>query len=135
MSRPEFKGFDADLAAIMDGKAPVPNFEEITDLGKALALWSSAGGSSAPPDQKLAKLPGSARMYGDWARYLLHRTQGGDYDGTGYVMTYNGGKGRMGRFAICKHEKVAGPGANPSRGWHPGYCSICGMDLTVDSGD
>lgn len=39
------------------------------------------------------------------------------------------------RVAVCKHEKVPGSGANPQRGWHPGSCRLCGMDLTVDSGD
>lgn len=39
------------------------------------------------------------------------------------------------RVAICKHEKVPGPDAKPLYGWHPGSCRLCGMDLTVDSGD
>lgn len=132
--RPKFEGFDERLKTIMDGKADVPNFEEL-DPVKGIASWASAGGSFAHPDVKQAKLPADGRMWGNWARYLLNRTQGGQYDGTGYVMMYEQGKGRVGRFAICKHTKVAEPGANPSRGWHPGYCGTCGLDLTVDSGD
>lgn len=135
MTRPKFEGFDDRLKAIMDGKVDVPNFEEL-DPVKGIASWASAGGSFAHPDVKQAKLPSDGRMRGNWARYLLNRTQGGQYDGTGYVvMYYNKGHGRIGWFAICKHTKVSDPDANHPRGWHPGHCSKCGIDLTVDSGD
>lgn len=39
------------------------------------------------------------------------------------------------RVAICEHEKVEGAGANHMRGWHPGRCRLCDMDMSVDSGD
>jgi hypothetical protein len=30
---------------------------------------------------------------------------------------------------------VEGPNANHSRGWHPGWCGKCGVDMSIDSGD
>jgi hypothetical protein len=39
------------------------------------------------------------------------------------------------RFQICQHEIELSAGANPDRGWRPGACKHCGMDMTVDSGD
>lgn len=73
--------------------------------------------------------------YAPWARYFLNRTQGGQLDGTGYVMIYGNGGGKIGHFAICKHEKIAEVGADPRRGWHPGRCRLCNLNMTVDSGD
>jgi hypothetical protein len=51
------------------------------------------------------------------------------------VIVYVNGEGVLGTFAICKHEKVEGAGADHQRGWHPGHCGKCGMDMSVDSGD
>ena len=63
----------------------------------------------------------------------------GGLDGSGYVIAYGNDKGGAapitGRFAICKHEKISSPSAIPSRGWHPGHCGKCGLDMTIDSGD
>ena len=84
-----------------------------------------------------------------WARYFLISGQGGDYTGEAVVFVYGSGglynradpTGWVGtqpsafRVAICKHEQVAGAGANPNRGWHPAACKLCGLDMTVDSGD
>ena len=57
------------------------------------------------------------------------------FDGGGYVMFYDFGKGRTGRFAICAHEIRLARDANPTRGWLPGHCKFCGFDMTTDSGD
>jgi hypothetical protein len=88
-------------------------------------------------------------QYAAWALYSLSTTQGGEFDGTALVLVYgNGGfydrsdpdkwvgtPPTAWRVAICKHEKVEGAGARPNFGWHPGRCTKCGMDMTVDSGD
>lgn len=60
--RLKFEGFDERLKTIMDGKADVPNFEEL-DPVKGIASWASAGGSFAHPDVKQAKLPSDGRMW------------------------------------------------------------------------
>lgn len=40
------------------------------------------------------------------------------------------------RVAICKHEAPdTGSPDQRMRGWHPAVCKLCGMDLSVDSGD
>ena len=132
--RPKFEGFEAQLDAIMSGKQVLPNWEEMA-LSKGVAAIAAAGGSLGKPDVMNAKVPGSDSGWGHWARYFLNRTQGGVFDGSGYVMIWDKSAGRIGRFAICKHTKVAGAGANPRYGWHPGWCSKCGLDMTVDSSD
>lgn len=125
-----WKHFEKQLASMIEGRMFLPNFEEEANLSQAVANWACL---PIPETKGLAKLAGDD--YAHWARYLLGRTQGGQLDGTGWVMLYDHGKGRIGRFAICQHKKVAHAGANPMRGWHPGHCSECGLDLTVDSGD
>lgn len=131
---------DKDLAPIMDGKVPLPNVEWL-DTPRALASLC-LGGWTVPPDSGRALVAGTGG-YGSWARYFLGRGQFGGLDGTGYVIVYDSGTdatnwqatGRIASFAICRHEKVEGPGANHMRGYHPGWCSKCGYDMTVDSGD
>ena len=58
-------------------------------------------------------------------------------DGGGYAVTYSSRKEGpyVRRFAICKHDKEAGPDARPNYGWHPGMCRLCGFDMSFDSGD
>lgn len=81
-----------------------------------------------------AKLPGDNHKA--WARFFLRQGQGGGYTGEGYVIAYSGIDGsRFGHFAICVHQMVEGAGADHRRGWHPGHCGLCGMDMSVDSGD
>ena len=38
-------------------------------------------------------------------------------------------------FNAKKHEVIEGAGANHSRGWYPGHCGKCGLDMSFDSGD
>ena len=129
-----------DYEPFFSGRATVPNFVEIapSDFLNVLAASSGLEITGA----KVARLPDSTGSYVPWARYFLICTQGGRLDGTGYVVVYNSAYrdgnsfgGRAGRFAICQHEKVPDPGAAPARGWHPGRCKLCGLDMTVDSGD
>lgn len=74
-----------------------------------------------------------------WCRAFLSSTQGGQLDGSGALLIYSGFRGdkvpRTARFAICEHEFVMGAGANPQRGWRPGHCAKCGLNMSVDSGD
>lgn len=130
----DHKEFPAMLDQIMDGKLQVPNLEPM-ELSKGVAAIAAGGGLISQPHVQNAKFAGSQSSWGHWARYFLGSTQGGQLDGTGYVMWWDKSEGFIARFAICKHKKVAGAGANPTRGWHPGKCSECGLDMTVDSSD
>src|SRR3990167_1224761 len=125
------KTFQAEIDAFMKGKAQLPNFEELP-LDRGVAVIAAGGGLKTVPGVQNAMMAGSNSNWGHWARYFLGTTQGGALDGTGYVMFWDESKGRIGRFAICKHEMVVGAGARPSRGWHPGHCAKCGLDMSVD---
>lgn len=126
-----------DLLPILNGRVFLPNFKElqlemgigVIAAGAGLVPYPEAGGVA------LAQIPEVAPPAA-WARYFLSKTQSGALDGTGYVIWCDrSGKGRVGHFAICAHSKVAGAGANRSRGWYPGYCEKCGLNMSVDSGD
>ena len=128
----------ADLTPIMEGLVPVPNLEEM-EPSKGLELVC-LGGWRSVPDLGKALIPGSGSRYGGWARYFLATGQGGGLTGEGVVIwsSYGqggGGRGRVGTFAICRHIPMELPGANHKRGWHPAACSVCGLDLSTDSGD
>ena len=74
------------------------------------------------------------------ALYMLSAGQGGGLTGEGYVLIscgYANDESRIvsGRFALCKHQKVEGHGADHDHGWHPGHCRLCGLNMNVDSGD
>lgn len=125
---------DTDLMPIIKGKAPLPNFEELP-LETGIAHIAAGGGLVTVDGVNNAKFAGSNSNYGHWARYWLKTTQGGALTGEGYVIFWDQSKGRVARFAICKHEKQIGAGARPERGWHPGHCKHCGLDMSVDSGD
>jgi hypothetical protein len=132
---------EADINPILEGKVPLPNFErqDVTQVmnnvaacgHSMLAKWGWATGHD------------SRDLHKQWAMFFLTPTamgnaNSGAFDGTGYVVVYNSRykEGPIaGHFSICKHEKVDAPGANHSRGWHPGHCKKCGIDMTVDSGD
>lgn len=130
------EGFDLDkdLMPILKGKIELPNYEEV-DLEDGVSWIAAGGGLVSVGNVMTAKVPKSASNWGHWARYFMQKNQCGGYDGTGVVMFWDNGKGRIGIFAICKHEKTDGAGANHQKGWHPGYCKKCGLDMTVDSGD
>ena len=124
---------DDDLMPIVNGHVPLPNFEP-EDIKTVVSNIASGGHNLHP-------LWGYANINSDkkWAQFFLTPAGMGsvphNLDGGGYVLAWNYREPMVGRFAICKHEKVDGPGANHSRGWHPGSCRLCGMDMTIDSGD
>lgn len=119
-----------DLMPIITGKAAVPNLKEIP-LSDAVDNIAACYGPSLRGN---VRLPSGGAT---WAHYFLDRGQGGGLEGSGLVIYYGGyGKGgQAAKFAICEHTKVEGAGADHRRGWHPGSCSKCGLDMTVDSGD
>lgn len=126
---------EGDLLPIMRGDVPLPNPEPVEGDLSAHILHYDAMQSG-----RCVLLPGETGK--QWnVRFFLDQGQGGQLEGSGIVAwtMWDGEKHRSGatglRFAICKHTKVDGPGANHSRGWHPGSCSKCGLDMTIDSGD
>jgi len=122
----------ADYAEIINGKTPLPNFEpmEHAKFLNAIAAHSMrvVRGNALKPDEH-------AGQYASWATFFLTSNSMGPLGGGGMVVIYGSRGPVCGEFAICKHEKVEGAGANHSRGWHPGHCGKCGIDMTVDSGD
>lgn len=124
---------DDDMMPIVKGDVALPNFEQ-KELGITVGNIASLG-HSLVPKWGYAKMPDGHKV---WAQYFLTPGgMGGYLDGGGYILLYANwpDHGRAGTFAICRHEKVEGAGANHSRGWHPGRCGKCGLDMTVDSGD
>ncbi len=129
------------------GLAPLPNAEDADPLDFLNTLAS--GGNMMLPKWGYALLPDGSRQ--QWTQFFLlsNSNMGMELGGEGYAVTYGGqrwAKGENGypigfpqpivrRFAICKHEIESHAGANPLRGWHPGHCKHCGMDMTIDSGD
>lgn len=131
---------EGDLIPIIHGDVELPNNEEVTDVGNWLNNLASVG-------HGWQSIWGYSKIgnVSQWTMFFLQGAGMGSppscYDGGGYAVRYNGypklGKigGQIYRFAICKHESIDDPGANHSRGWHPGHCAKCGMDMTIDSGD
>jgi hypothetical protein len=151
------KGYDLreDLTPIMTGLTQLPNFKAWDRDPLEFMNNLTLGGVWTPSDAGYAKVFHEGQTHQGWAKFFLRTTQGGAFDGTGDVIIYatpkwdkdaeprEGSliKGRqvggaiIGHFAICDHKKLDGAGANHQRGWHPGHCEKCGLDLTVDSGD
>lgn len=132
---------ETDYAPILKGDIDIPNAEDVDPLLFLTNLAS--GGHSWVPQWGWGKINGRK----NWTQFFLTPAgMGGRFDGGGYAVVYRTGRYDQEakkmihqpivvRFAICKHEKIAGIGANPLRGWHPGSCKHCGLDMTVDSGD
>lgn len=124
---------DADLMPIIKGKVLLPNFEELP-LETGIAHIAAGGGLVTVDGVNNAKFEGSNSNWGHWARYWLKSTQGGALTGEGYVIFWHQSKGRVARFAVCKHEHVNTSDPQRERyGYHRGYCSKCGLDMSVDS--
>jgi hypothetical protein len=122
--------FEEHLKPIVMGEVPLPNFEP---MDQSLFLRNlSACGSSMEPHWGWALIDGK-RV---WAYFFLQGVGMGSpphtYGGNGYILIY---PEKVGTFAICRHTQVEGAGANHRRGWHPGRCSKCGVDMSIDSGD
>lgn len=115
-----------DFAALLKGDAPLPNAEPSRSLAEGVNNIASGGHMLEPKWGYSLGLDG----HKSWTQFFLHV-----YDGSGYALIYGMRGGSIVRFTICKHQKKTHAGANPSRGWHPGHCIKCGLDLSVDSSD
>lgn len=122
---------DEDLMPVIKGEVALPNVEDLDQ--KQFLSHLASGGHSFTPKWGYSNIDGRKQ----WTFFFLFHNQAGSFTGEGYAVRYSsGGDGaRTMRFAICKHEAVAGANANPRRGWHPARCKHCGLDMTVDSGD
>lgn len=123
-----------DYKPFVTGATPLPNAEPVEPLSFLNNL--AAGGHSLTPHWGWAILPDNSRK--QWTQFFLTPAgMGGRLDGGGYAVTYNSRSDGpiIRRFRICKHEQVLSAGADPGRGWRPGSCKHCGLDMTVDSGD
>lgn len=139
------KGYDFDdqLKPLTEhgNRVPLPNFERAQDLLSISDILNdiAARGHMMKPVWDYALLP--ERSKPEWAQFffLFGAGQGLGFDGRGYVIAWAPSYPKpdpvVGKFALCDHHKVDDPGANHSRGWHPGHCEKCGIDMTVDSGD
>lgn len=124
---------EADYEPIVTGQQALPN-PVTCDLAIAVADIG-ARGHMMKPRWGYSLQQSANGMRKAWTQFFLYGDSNmGGLDGKGYALIY-GSPGRIVRFAICEHEKVEGAGANHSRGWHPGHCKKCGMDMTIDSGD
>lgn len=103
---------------------PFPKIIEHEDCLKAIASF----GHSYTYTWGYAKV-GERKV---WTAFFLNVR-----DGSGIAVSYVFNKAVCVRFTLCEHEKVARPTdrPNPQRGWHPGVCSKCGLNMDVDSGD
>jgi hypothetical protein len=117
----------------------LPNLVEITDPLEALReigyrKQQGAYNTAAKLPPRNPKFPS---QYPEYCNLYAGWRSGGAWDGTGILLTTNEHPGnRVFKFALCVHEKTEeGHHPNHSRGWHPGHCKHCNMDMSVDSGD
>lgn len=119
---------DAFNPFITDGAhrpKPLPNAKQIDDRQALNDM--AAFGHMLEPVWGYCKIDETDVQH--WTQFFLQVREG-----TGMAVAY--GRGAF-RFALCQHEKVLGPSDRPNhiRGWHPGHCKHCGLDMTVDSSD
>jgi hypothetical protein len=121
---------DRDLGPILRGDVVVPNWQD-RPLAEAVAIAVAWG----HPTYARIWLKGSAHTRR--AIVCLAKGQGGQLTGEGMVLLEDQYPhfARAGMFALCLHSKVDRIDANHVRGWHPGQCGLCGVDLSLDSGD
>lgn len=114
------------------GKLPWPVFEELP-LEQVVNAIACSGGVSV---SSVCRFKPQGAEHSNWARYFFWHGQGGQNYGQAYVLIYGANtKPKAGMVYICKHEVQVDADARPERGWHPGRCRKCGLDMTVDSGD
>lgn len=125
-----------EMEPYLEGKKAWPHFDTIP---LEQAVRSIAGVSYLVPKMIGTRLISADRLRYTPASYFLDTTQGGRFTGNAVVLYYvweNGhGTGKAGEVFMCNHKKIEGPNADHRRGWHPGFCELCGLDMTVDSGD
>lgn len=130
-----------DFKPMFEGRMDLPNFERIP-LHEAARHAAYFYGKMV--EGQYVKLPGGSVYDRSWSHglYMLDCGQGGGLTGKGWVITQQGLRYDEesvvgGRFALCVHEfeSTLPAGFDPRRGWAPGYCKKCGLDMSVDSGD
>lgn len=111
---------------------PLPNAFDCDPLAFLNNLAASGHGMTT--GWGYALLPDDSRN--QWTMFFLTSYMMSGMDGGGYAVTY-GGKGPIvRRFALCKHSKEGtGSIEQEHRGYHPGYCKLCGYNMSYDSGD
>lgn len=128
---------------IFEGKSILPNAEDVDPL---LFLTNLASvGHSWTPTWGYAKMPDGHKS---WTYFFLcPGAMGQGLDGRGHAVTYSSGRYDqeakkmvhtpiVRRFALCAHERVGtGTQEQERRGYAPGHCGKCGLDMTVDSSD
>lgn len=132
-----WRDFQAMLDFYLSGRAVLPNLKAM-EVEDGLSTIASAASMICRQWISTVRLPGFKSNWGTWARTFLGTTQGGVLDGTGVLIAYRRYMQpgpQIFRFALCEHRKQVGPGANPMRGWHPGHCIRCGLNMSVDSSD
>lgn len=127
------KLFPAMMERIIAGEITPPNIEHISN---DRAVYNIATFNFVIKRGQFRNLAtGSA----SWATYFLNSQNGRDGEGFALYYGYNDKHEAVGcavKFAICKHKKTEeGHQPNHMRGWHPGHCELCGLDMSVDSGD
>jgi hypothetical protein len=138
---PDGYDFEFDLRPVINGDVPLPNFEPL-DLGLIVNNLASIGHGLRPEWGHAWVDP--LERHKTWAFYFLSSDgmaspvgNNPSFGGGGYVLIYTPSHkpARAGRFAICKHEVRPRADADPRRGWRPGHCRHCGLDMTIDSSD
>lgn len=127
--RPDlWKRFQQDIIQITQGHMILPVTKEV-ELEKGVSRATLSWGQI---ETGYSTLRDGSR---GWTLFFIRYTQGGMPTGEGMAFLYNHGKGKIVEFAICEHKKVDDPTADHRRGWYPGHCEKCGLDMTYDSGD
>lgn len=141
-TKADYEPFIGKSGSANRGLKPLPNAKDVDPLAFLNDL--AARGHMMEPVWGYALLPDGSRP--QWTQFFLlaDANMGFELGGGGYAVTYGGAKwdGKaqqetpiVRRFQICQHEIELHAGADPSRGWRPGHCKHCGMDMTIDSGD
>jgi hypothetical protein len=125
--QPEFKRgrhFNMDdFALVVVGEVYLPNAKPhdpirfLSDLAARGHMMEPKWGYSLRPDTN----------HRQWTQFFM---LGHIYEGTGYAVISAASAPIVMKFALCEHEKVSMGGGGS---YHPGYCSKCGMDMSVDS--
>lgn len=147
-TKADYEPFIGKSGSSNRGLKPLPNAKDVDPLAFLNDL--AARGHMMEPVWGYALLPDGSRP--QWTQFFLlgDANMGMELGGGGYAVTYGPSRwepanevdsGRyvnqpiVRRFQICQHEIELHAGADPSRGWRPGHCKHCGMDMTIDSGD
>lgn len=114
-----------DFNSVVKGEVDIPNSEPIEH--ELFIRNIAAIGHRLTPIWGLSLRDGLSTK--EWTQFFLAVDEG-----WGYAAAY---PANTLKFALCKHEKALGPHDHPNhiRGWHPGVCRLCGLNMSVDSGD